>query len=922
MLLLIDNCTLLQLVYSDAYSGYLIELENLVNGGNISLITHKLILEEWAKHRPIDKERKHKKLLKRINKVKLQPDNSLPVPVSINYEHLDLQYEQIDRLLKAAKVIDTPEVIHTEFSERFRKNLAPFHKDRNSQNDWEIFGSVANYCLINGADSLYFISSNTNQFADEEEPARKIHPELESRFSGLRIIYYRDYSDFIENMNQSILPEKMITGSILRNERFSYKASASKHLLDSLHYLFNSIYDEVGFVPIHILIKYYAFVPKRYQAHQSVFTIANVRDELVTLFDSVEIQSDKIKIIDEKPFQGVSDYENKIEFVLSALTRNLIFNLVSEKTNHRVRVRYHSARQCDCVQCSFLRLELHKSLKALSYIETDILNDKLKIAYYNYQFGNYRTAVEQHLSLRDEARQKKKYIIYFICQHNLRHLGSFLKNPFYNYGFSNEDIENLTSIDTLEEAVKLKSYSDYDFLSFITQGVFFKDAFETISELSVKIEDHYYSHLKGGWGSNSFVWQMIAEFASLDSFINNNFIIYDGYSNFDRLFALFTKGLFASYALKETQSSSIEHFDDYLVARFIFYGDKKTIYRYYNRYNLKTIEYSPTSKNSFTQLAANFFKNGKDTRKELLRQSDKVNGQFQTKYSSIFDNIVTMGAILDLPETTISTFADQLINFIKKESWLNFLNYDSVESFIHLKGNLLSEELLDKYFQWFLLKIDDRQAEVLIAIVTRTKGKKLIIGDLGPILYQSLDHPDRNIRIKTLEFVYTYFKYANAHDRNLITQRFNTSLKKSFDYVLYYRAAIHDIIKIRKSDVVNLLNEIDLSRDVYTFQSMLSGQSSKFINRLDDIINLCFKANIKTNLPEFQRFKSYNPYYEWLLNMNNFNYENFDWEWLTHHRTKYYFGEMKKCKILKDKLIEYLKRNNDSRLQEVLVNIL
>ena len=93
--------------------------------------------------------------------------------------------------------------------------------------------------------------------------------------------------------------------------------------------------------------------------------------------------------------------------------------------------------------------------------------------------------------------------------------------------------------------------------------------------------------------------------------------------------------------------------------------------------------------------------------------------------NSFLENLKAFTTILDLPEAVINIFSDQLINFIRKQKWLNFLNYDSVQSFIHLKGNLLSEELLDKYFQWFLLKTDGHQAEVLKAIVTRINGKKL-----------------------------------------------------------------------------------------------------------------------------------------------------------------------------------------------------
>lgn len=250
------------------------------------------------------------------------------------------------------------------------------------------------------------------------------------------------------------------------------------------------------------------------------------------------------------------------------------------------------------------------------------MHDRLKQAYFFYQFGSYDAAASELLALRDEAKRLQKFILYYTCQYNLHHLGFFLSNILYSHTLSDHQIAELRAIDPIEECVKLKSYTDYDLLAFIADGAFFKTSFETIVEKVTQIEDSYYSFLRGRWSSNSHVQLLIVEFAELEAFMNRNFIIYDAYSNWDRLIEQLTKGLFASHAMRGTENSALQTFDDYLVSALVFYGEAKTIYKSFNRYLLKDIAYEPTSRETgFLQLALNLFDNEKQLRGDFKSSS-------------------------------------------------------------------------------------------------------------------------------------------------------------------------------------------------------------------------------------------------------------------------------------------------------------
>src|SRR3954471_15466389 len=140
-----------------------------------------------------------------------------------------------------------------------------------------------------------------------------------------------------------------------------------------------------------------------------------------------------------------------------------------------------------------------------------------------------------------------------------------------------EVVNRLEKIDPLEEAVKLKTHTDYNLLSYIATNEFFSIAFQAIKKVVDDIKEHYRSQLFGGSSSNQHIWELSTKFAQLETFLNENFIIYDNYSNFNRLFDTVLDGLFASYAISENQNDRLEYFDDYWVGKCILYGDEKLI---------------------------------------------------------------------------------------------------------------------------------------------------------------------------------------------------------------------------------------------------------------------------------------------------------------------------------------------------------
>ena len=917
MILLIDNCSLLRLTLADAYSRYLISLTNLINDGNIRLITHRLLLEEWENHKSKDKSRKLKKLGK-VHGSSLS--NGELLPSFISTEHIDVQQAVIDKLLENAIVVDTPEIIKNEFADRYRERLAPFHNKLNSQNDWEVLGSVANYCLIHGMTDLYFISANDGEFGDPNDKRFALHPDLIRRFKALNIIYFSDIGNFLESLESLILPKQFLSRNIIRNEGFSHKASMRKHMLDSLYMLFKSTYSEVKFVPTHLLSRFFPFKKKDTDYnHYSVFSLHSVPDELVAVFKAISLEGSEIKIVDEKFFNGVSDVLEKLKFVLNRLNNNLIFRFTGKTSSEQVDIRYEDQVQCCCINCSFQRMDWQSCLSLLQDVPVDA-QQLLNRAFIHYQFGNYDNATDIYLTLREEFKSQGKFIWYFICQYNLRHLSFLLSGFFYPTRYTVEEILKLKEIDPIQESVFLKGHSDYDLLTYISDGSYFRIAVESIGELVTKIEDHYYTFLNGGWSSNSHVQHLICEFAELEAFTRGNGLIYDVYGNWQRLVSNFIKGLFASHAMRNTDNAAIETFDDYLLTIMINYAETATITKYFYRYKLKDLSYARSSNGSdFSAIAFTLLTQQTPTSALVIEGRDP-NTQFASKLQKMIGNMITLAALLEHSAYDLNVLAKRLLNFFKQSNYRKN-HWSPLGIFLSRKGSRFENNVLQAYISFLvdnLIENGSSPLTVLLKSNQRSKFGKRQLDKVLKVVFGGNTGGEPEDRYELLSAIY---KQASTVQQEKIGITIQDELDSNFNFELYYRSVIHGLIPFDQAVFNDQMQKVNIDIKNYNMRSIASGTTSDYFPRLDDLLNIYFKFDALLDEKAIRKLKKAGLYYRWLIDMDNFNYTKFRFDWMNHYPTDFYLYKMSKSNKLRQKIIEFLRINNDPLIEKLMIRI-
>lgn len=921
MVLLIDNCSLLQLINAQGYGKFLLELNNHVDNGHITLITHETLLAEWEKHKQADRKRKEKSLQKQLGKPGVTPETqSLTLP-KINLDHLDMQIEQIDNLLKKAEVIATPQIITYEFAERYKERLAPFHNKLNGINDWEIIGSACLHCENYGQKQLYFISSNFSDFAAPDHPLNKIHGDIQNRFPKVRINYFQFFRDFFKELDFSIVPHNLIPGNISKNEKFSHKSSMKKNDLDSLFFLFHDLYEELSFIPLHLLKDYYPFKePGNDYTYYSLFCLYEVNSSLITLFEQIEFdKKNDIRIINDIYFTAIEDHENKLDYVLKKLTNNQIFNLEGKlnKKPTRISVYYPKYEFCDCARCSFYRFDFLSALKKLIEPATS-LYEKLKHAYIYYQLKEYSVSHKLLLEIRDEAYNSKKYIQYFISQYNLSHLSVFLSSPFYGGETPDQQVKDLKNIDPIEECVKLKSHTDYELLHYIAKGDFFSWAFQNISDFLEQIMLHYESQLHGGWSSNNHVWKLIEVFSNLESFVSNNFIMFEHYSNFDKLFDLVTKGILASHAMNKSQDGKYQEFDNNWVKKFVLYGSTKTILKYFQKFKLRDLKYkNDTQGTNFMNLAQNLLNDRSIFIETFSEKVNEDNDFTSTSLDKYIENIITMAGLINLDDHDVNEFGVILLEFIKTNH-IDHITLNAITQFIARKGESLEQPLLIQYVDHYLRPSEIHSDNILAFLFSYLKQRPPHLQILKMIT-ESLNRNKNGRMPLNHELFAQLYEKANSEEKVAISQLINEYLDNKFDLQVYHICLMRAFIPFDKKVLLDQLAKIDPS--IKNNGRRFFGEKEFHNRNLNALINICFKYNINTKTKKFHKFWEVHPYYKWLLNMDEFDYKDFDTEWASAYGTYYYFREMSKSKKLISYLIKYLEKSSNPLLEDTFVRI-
>ena len=263
---------------------------------------------------------------------------------------------------------------------------------------------------------------------------------------------------------------------------------------------------------------------------------------------------------------------------------------------------------------------------------------------------------------------------------------------------------------------------------------------------------------------------------------------------------------------------------------------------------------------------------------------------------------------------------------MENESYVDRQSIKYINTFLYRCGRNIDEQLLPRLFDLGLNKTSYHNSNFFNALLDIIKIKDCKVGitekQLAIIknlafekcLICSEKHPDSII-------VPLYQIIKNRNYKNEIGEIVLKKLEEDFSFDLFYQATIFDLIPL---DTGMLGKAIKLSvpkSSKASFKSALSGIDDNRFDNVNAILNICFKYNIDTTTKQFQPFKNLDAYYSWLVDMDSFNYDHFEPNWIGEHATKFYYKKIYSNRLVKEKLDFILKEKFDSNIERNYLNI-
>jgi|GEM_PF-1460666 len=737
---------------------------------------------------------------------------------------------------------------------------------------------------------------------------------------AIRDKYYKDFITRIDDYYYEI-----DEGAEIKPLAIQYNFDYALPIIDRIYNFFDYVHNQLGYVPINILKNSYPFKKSdTYYPYYSIFTLTTDNDDFFELLKSLDITENSVKTKNRDILLSVKGALRKIKYILEVLSSQLIFHIRHSKSHEVLSIRYSHEKACKCVRCTFDRQEYNNTIRLLNKKPRSI-ELKLKYAYTHYQMGHFLKAYEYYEQASKLATKKKKYLLYATIQYSLSKLYIHIRNEYWNEQEAIQPIKKLKAINLYKVLREVKNENS-EVVSWIFNTNFFTTKFEEINDLVNKIRDTYYNQLKGGFSSNNHIWELINRYAELDSFLELNYIVYNQFTEFQKLTRIFIEGLFISYGIRSEGTSRLEQFDDWILQKILANGKPEDVKKYFFRYELRPIDYEPTSGSgsTFIDVANNLFIN-KTLYVSQFETSEHPNFIFWDKYDRILNNTLILLAILEIDKKEVRRIAKNIYLFLKDFTPINKSYIDNLTLFLDKKGDILEGETLYVFLELYLkdgIYHNERYLEVIVTkLINNNQNisfpqefqKQFIENELGICLVCGFKH-------RQFLMPHLYLLIKDTGFKNKMRVALQNELILNFNPNVYYNSAINDMIS--DDGMFNMfVDSISPKMDKLNLKNVILKTQSNRNRELNNLINLCFQKDIDLQQNKFKQFKGLNDYYDWLLDLKNFDYDKFDPFWTIEYPTVYYYKEFAKHSIIKEKIGERLMEKKDLRLEKVFIEL-
>jgi hypothetical protein len=810
---------------------------------------------------------------------------------------------KVDELLSKAIFFKVTGKVKIETINRSTQGKAPFHDGKSkSINDALIYFSTLAYLRRKKVFEFVFVSKNVSDFSDQQKRTQ-LHEELID--PQIVVTYFTSLSKCFYELKHILSIEQKAKEE--KTYRIQLVKKKSLNLLEYIYEVVSAYKTKLEFLPTHLLARLEPFRIhnlKHDYAYHSGVTLYTNNQALLDFFKGVDFE--KLRFKKGAGFQNSKANLQKLDFVITGLNHNLVFELSHVTHREKLSIRRIHEPACDCAACCWYGLRL-------DYLINHIASEPspIKKGFVYFQLGRFTDAFHAYHDLFVQAQKdnnkvlvyRLSLILYWVAQHG-EHRESEEQAKEFMATVKAFDREG-AFFQTLNGNMLDRE------LGLFFHGSTMMDHFKlSVKECAEKIRLHYTSQLGASYSSNSNFNNLIHAFLNFELFTIYNGMAYTRYSDFNSICEDFSEGIFLCRALNKYQSSRIIFFNDFILERLLLYGDADKMIIYYNRYVKKGIPYDKKG-TDFKKKALNLLQLNEATI-QYLADPDFWEGNYH--FYRLFWNLVLLLAIVDFDKAFIVSCVKSLMPHLKRLPKRETHKLKHLASLIHSKGKLMGNTLLQELFFLTIDKPELHNHEVFSSFSAHGEDA------FKPIKTKKQFENVVNLFFFKCEKCGEYHQDAIYHLYPLLSEKFqlnlkdriNSRLSEKFDHELYYKAVIMSIIDYREYFSAYLECFKPPASKQITQRAYMEGELH--LRGINELMNLVFKTHARLPKSFKAAFSGITDYYDWLLNMSNFDYSKFDPLWIIQYATTFYLQEIFAIKPVRDAVRDYLKQNNQPTL--------
>lgn len=443
--------------------------------------------------------------------------------------------------------------------------------------------------------------------------------------------------------------------------------------------------------------------------------------------------------------------------------------------------------------------------------------EDLELPYILYTLGDAYSAYKFYGDLLTEYWNKKKYILYFICRHNMWAIRYCVCNQLWHNDKYDEgkeiELASSTNLDTILAKLPIESE-----VKMILQDMISYRSIGDRTLHTVHLKEEIYQQRKnaenGGGSINSFIPNLMSQFYRESLFSWANFIIWDNNAYFKQLSENNALGILNSFATPSSsmfggygQNTRICALDAFMLESLIFSIDHKRLREIIKGYDIKTL--------SFSQKGLNYITSCLDG---LLEKTENMFVDEKLFFAPLNNLLLIISKAKDERINSVKIY-DVVVKYLNNQYYNRQFESDILMQIIcnyapnvHRKKELIIKllDFTDSYQQYlnciiFLSKELYDEHQIIDSFSFNHFANKENIGTemsyLYPILQGEIQEKVLNFSLEKINNLYDYIYFINKNNiKTYSVGKFRELLEQmKFSAITY--STYYILAELRKKDI-------------------------------------------------------------------------------------------------------------------------